>query len=253
MTESGSWTWLLLAAVPAVAFVYSAVGHGGATGYLALMGLAAVAPDVARGSALATNVFVAGLAWWRFQKAGCFNGRLLLALAAGSIPCAWAGSRVHLSQPGYDLVLGGALLCAAVLLWLQPESDGEAAQPGSISPAAAAIAGGGLGFVAGLTGIGGGVFLSPLLLLLNWTPAKVGGGIAAAFIVLNSLAGLAGMSGRGAFVFTPFTIGMAVLAVAGAWFGTHYGACRWRTLTFRRTLAGVLAFAGLKLTWSAFF
>jgi len=108
------------------------------------------------------------------------------------------------------------------------------------------LAGGGLGFLAGLTGIGGGVFLTPLLIFLNWTPAKVAGGISALFIVVNSIAGLAGLGGK-ALVWQPMFLGAIVLGIAGALLGTHYGVSRWRTPAFRQALAVVLWIASAKL------
>lgn len=236
---------LLLAAIGLVAFLYSSVGHGGATGYLAAAALIGVSPAMARPGALWMNCFVAGIAFWRFQRAGLFAGRIFWPLAAASIPCAWLGSQMHLEGWVYGTVLGVALLAAGWFLgW---------GRRGPVKPAAEALAwpvawlaGGGLGLLAGLTGIGGGVFLTPLLIFLKWTPAKVAGGISALFIVVNSVAGLAGLGSK-SLIWQPALVGAVGLGVGGAILGTHCGVHRWPTLAFRRSLAAVLWIAAGKL------
>jgi uncharacterized protein len=241
ITQSG----LLLAAIGVVAFLYSSVGHGGATGYLAVMALLGVAPALARPGALWMNCVVASIAFWRFQRAGFFDGRIFWPLAATSIPCAWLGSRLHLEGAAYALALGVALLAAGWFLgWSRREQPDTPTRP--LAWPLAMLAGGGLGLLAGLTGIGGGVFLTPLLVFLRWTPAKVAGGISALFIVVNSVAGLAGL-GREALVWQPLFLGAVGIGVAGALLGTHFGVNRWRTITFRRALATVLWIAAGKL------
>lgn len=236
---------LLLAAIAAVAFLYSSVGHGGATGYLAAAALLGLSPTVARPGALWLNCFVAGIAFWRFQRGGFFDWKAFLPLAVASVPCAWLGSQMHLEGRAYALVLGGALAAAGWFLgWGRREHAEAAACP--VALPVALLAGGGLGFLAGLTGIGGGVFLTPLLIFLNWTPAKVAGGISALFIVVNSVAGLAGLGGK-ALVWQPVFVGAIALGVVGALAGTHLGVNRWRTTGFRRALAVVLWIAALKL------
>lgn len=191
------------------------------------------------------NCVVAGIAFVRFARAGFFDGKVFWPLAAASIPCAWLGSRMHLEGRGYAVTLGVALLAAGWFLgWGSREQENRSPRP--IGLPAAFAAGGGLGFLAGLTGIGGGVFLTPLLIFLNWTPVKVAGGISALFIVVNSIAGLAGL-GSQAFVWQPMFVGAIVLGIAGALLGTHYGVSRWRTTMFRRALAAVLWIAAAKL------
>ncbi len=236
---------ILLAAIGAVAFWYSSVGHGGATGYLAVAALLGTAPAMARPGALWMNCVVASIAFWRFQRAGFFDGKIFWPLAAASIPCAWLGSRRHLEGAPYALVLGFALLAAGWFLgWGRREQSDNPPRPLGWAPAV--VAGGGLGLLAGLTGIGGGVFLTPLLIFLNWTPAKVAGGISALFIVVNSLAGLAGLGSK-VLVWQPVFIGAVAVGATGALFGTYWGVNRWRTATFRRALAGVLWLAAGKL------
>jgi uncharacterized protein len=239
-------TVLLLSAIAVVAFLYSSVGHGGATGYLAVAALLGLTPAVARPGALWMNCAVASIAFWRFQRAGFFDWKIFWLLAAASIPCAWLGSRLHLEGTAYALVLGGALLAAGWFLGWGRRASTDVLPPRPVLWPLTVLAGGGLGFLAGLTGIGGGVFLTPLLIFLNWTPAKVAGGISALFIVVNSVAGLVGLGGK-ALVWQPVFIGGVTVGVAGALLGTHLGVNRWRTTTFRRALASVLWIAAGKL------
>lgn len=236
---------LLLAAIGAVAFLYSSVGHGGATGYLAVMALLGIAPAVARPGALWMNCFVATIAFWRFWRAGFFDARLFVPLAAASVPLAWLGSRMHLEGRAYAVVLGVALLAAGWLLgWGRGEASEAPTKPASLP--FVLVAGGALGMLAGVTGIGGGVFLTPLVIFLRWSPAKTAGGISALFIVVNSLAGLSGL-GQGALIWQPAFLVAVAVGVTGALLGTHLGVNRWRTDTFRRALAVVLWIAAGKL------
>jgi uncharacterized membrane protein YfcA len=238
------WIALWLGSL-AIALLYSSVGHGGATGYLTLLALVGVLPDPARTCALVTNCFVASLAWYRFQQAGHFDRRVLLPLVVTSIPAAWFGSRLTVPLELYQLLLGFALLASAVALAMRPAHVRIHALRTLRWPVALVL-GAGLGFLAGLTGIGGGVFLSPLLLFFHWAPTKTTGGIAAAFIVLNSLAGLVGLGPR--IVETPpWLAGVTFAAVAGALIGVYLGARRWSDSTFRWALACVLLLAGAKL------
>lgn len=246
MTElSATQTSLLLAAIGVIALLYSSVGHGGATGYLAVMALAGVAPALAKPGALWINCFVASIAFWRFRSAGFFDRNIFMPLALASVPCAWLGSRLHLEGRVYAYVLGATLLAAGWLLgWGRRTQDTETARP--INLPLALVTGGGLGLLAGLTGIGGGVFLTPLLIFLRWTPAKTAGGISALFIVVNSIAGLLGL-GNKALIWQPAYLAALVIAVAAALIGTHFSVKRWSLPVFRRVLAVVLWVAALKL------
>ncbi len=237
---------LLLAAVFAVAFFYSSVGHGGASGYLAALVLVGVAPASARVAVLMANVLVAGIAWWRFRQAGHFDWRVLLTFAVVSVPCAWLGSRVHISPQIYKIVLGAMLTAAGLVLLLRARWQTDDVALHEFFLPLALLIGAVLGFLAGLTGIGGGVFLSPLLYVFRWVKPKTTGGIAAGFIVLNSIAGLAG-TGWEKIIHVGPLLWLTLPAVLGALLGTHFGARRWSSVTFSRVLAGVLIFAGGKL------
>ena len=245
-----SWV-ILLPAVFVVAFFYSSVGHGGATGYLAALALLGVAPASARVAVLIANVFVAGIAWWQFWRAGHFNGRVLLSFVVVSVPCAWLGSRVHITPQVYKIILGAVLTTAGIVLLLRSRWQTDDVTLQQFFLPLALFIGAVLGFLAGLTGIGGGVFLSPLLYVFRWVKPKTTGGIAAGFIVLNSIAGLVG-TGWEKIAHAGPLLWLTAPAVAGAVLGTHFGARRWSSVTFSRVLAGVLIFAGGKLLIEAF-
>lgn len=240
----------LLAAVFAVAFFYSSVGHGGATGYLAALAVLGIAPVSAKVAVLVTNIFVASIALWQFWRVGHFDGKILLLFAIASVPCAWFGSRIHISPQIYKLVLGSVLSVAGLILLFRSRWQTEDVTVRKIFWPLALLVGAVLGFLAGLTGIGGGVFLSPVLYLFRWVKPKTTGGIAAGFIVVNSIAGLAG-AGWGKISHAGPLLWLTLPAVIGALLGTHFGARRWSSVTFSRVLAAVLVFAGGKLLLEA--
>ena len=228
-----------------MALLYSSVGHGGGSGYLAAMALAGVAPEVMRPTALTLNVLVAGIATLQFYRAGYFSWRTFLPFAAASVPLAFVGGMIHLPTTIYKPLVGLVLLFAAYRLWLDAREKSAAAP--EMPPTYVAISlGAGIGLLSGLTGVGGGIFLSPLLLLMNWAEVRRTAAVSAAFVLVNSIAGLAGnvVSVRrlpGAI----FAWGVA--AVVGAVVGSELGRRRLATLTLRRLLSVVLIIAGLKL------
>jgi len=180
---------LIILAVFAVAVLYSSVGHGGASGYLAVMALLAVAPEVTRPTALILNLFVASIAFIQFYRAGHFDLRIFLPFAAGSIPFAFLGGMIHLPTTVYKIILGVTLMLAAIRLAINLKSDSEVRTP---QIWLCLLIGACLGFVSGLVGVGGGIFLTPILLLMNWTETKKAAGISALFILVNSISGLLG-------------------------------------------------------------
>jgi uncharacterized protein len=188
--DSATLVWIALLMAIAAA-LYSSVGHGGASAYLAIMALFSVAPEAMRPTALALNIVVAGLAAARFALIGQINWRLLAAFAVTAVPAAFIGGAIQLPPEAYRPLVGIVLLLASLRLFWQPER--LALQPTRAPSLAVALpAGAGLGLLAGLTGTGGGIFLSPLIVLLRWEDARRTAGVAAAFIVLNSIAGLLG-------------------------------------------------------------
>ena len=195
--------WLLLFFV--IAFLYSAVGHGGASGYLALMSILQVAPEHMKPVALILNLVVSGIAFIQFYRQGHFLWRLFLPIASLSIPMAYLGGFTPLKDDVYQFGLGVFLLVSVVLLninlrgriSLKNDDDkrvlaDNASQLSREYMLAAAVMGGGIGYVSGLLGIGGGILLSPVLLLLGWTQQKQTAAMGAAFIFVNSMSGLVG-------------------------------------------------------------
>lgn len=239
---------LLAAAFFAVAILYTSVGHAGASGYLAVLGLAGTAPEVMRPTALLLNIVVAAFTTWRFRSAHFFDARALAPLAAGSIPCAFAGGTILLPTSLYQAAVGAVLvLSAGVLVWraYSPRFHG-AEREVRIPPAPALALGGAIGLLSGLTGTGGGIFLSPVVLLAGWAGPKATAGLAAPFIMVNSIAGLLGSS-FAARDLPDSMFAFAACALAGAFVGTWLGIRKLNPRALVVTLAVVMTLAGAKL------
>ena len=237
----------LLALIAIAAVLYSSVGHGGASGYLAAMALFGMEPAMMKPAALTMNIFVTTLVLARLTRAGHFNWRLFLPFAAGSLPLAFVGGAWTLNASAYRVIVGLALLLATWrLLWQGAGSD-------RVRPPSAWIAvpvGAVLGFVSGLTGVGGGIFLSPLLLLCNWTTMRGSAAIAAAFILFNSIAGLAGYATT-AGAWPPGIPLLVATAFAGALLGSEFGVRQLALWRLRQVLCVVLVIAGAKMIATA--
>jgi len=229
------------------AFVYASVGHGGASAYIAAMALAGVAPQEMRPIALVLNVLVSAVASFKFYRAGHFRWRLFWPFAAVSIPAAYAGGAITLPGHAYKAVVGAVLVYAAWQLWRSARAGEEMCEVREPPLALAMAIGGGLGLLSGLTGVGGGIFLSPLLLILGWAGTKQTSAVAAPFILVNSIAGLAGafLTHSMALPGHLWILGCAVLV--GGWLGAEYGSRRFANPLIRRMLAVVLAVAGAKM------
>jgi uncharacterized protein len=238
---------LLAAGMLLAAFVYASVGHGGASAYIAAMALAGIAPAEMRPVALALNVLVSLLATWKFWRAGHFRWRLFWPFAAVSIPFAYLGGAITLPGQVYRIVVGLVLVYAAWQLWRSGRAGEEmrAVREPAI-PLAMAI-GAAMGLLSGLTGVGGGIFLSPLLLLLGWAGTKQTSAVAAPFILVNSLAGLAAGFVAGTASLPPTMWVLAAAVLVGGWLGADYGSRRFANPVVRRVLAVVLALAGAKM------
>ena len=229
------------------AFGYASVGHGGASAYIAAMALAGIAPAEMRPSALLLNVGVSALGSWKFYRAGFFRWRLFWPFAVVSIPLAYLGGAITLPGQAYKILVGVVLLYAAWQLWRSGKSGTEMREVRQPPLALAMVIGAAMGLLAGLTGVGGGIFLSPLLLMLGWAGTKETSAVAAPFILVNSLAGLAAVfMAKSAAL--PAYVGILLPAVLiGGWLGAEYGSRRFANPLVRRVLALVLALAGAKM------
>jgi uncharacterized membrane protein YfcA len=228
----------------AVAALYSSVGHAGASGYLAIMALFGVTPSVMKPTALALNILVASITTFRFARAGYFSWRSLWPFLLGSVPLAFIGGAVTLPGDFYRPIVGLILLISAIqmLRSTRPAHYSRRYPPVVM----AAPAGGGIGLLSGLTGTGGGIFLSPLLLFTGWVETRESGGVSGAFILANSLAGLLGHSSSVQSLPDELPY-WALAAVLGSLIGTELGVRRFAVKGFRAALAAVLVVAGLKL------
>ena len=234
--------WLALG-VLVVAFLYSSVGHAGASGYIAVMSLLSFAPAEIRMAALVLNILVATIGTAQFALAGHFSWRLFWPFALLAVPLAFVGGVAPLPDAALKVLLGVVLLWSAGQLLLRPPADADVVR----APRTGALAaGGGIGLLAGLTGTGGGIFLTPLVLFLRWAPAKTAAAVSAPFILLNSIAGLGGTLATGGTV-PGFVVVPLAAALAGGLAGSWLGARRIAPRGIKRLLAVVLAIAGTKL------
>ena len=250
------------------AALYSSVGHGGASGYLAAMALFGLAPAVMRPTALCLNILVSSLGALRFHRAGHFRWRAFWPFALTSVPAAYVGGAITLPTTVYKQLVGLALLFAAFRLSIHARRLARANDPnarddtssGSATmteeattrdaPLGTAMLLGVLtGLLSGLTGVGGGIFLSPLLLLAGWANARQTAAVSAAFIFVNSAAGLLGNPAgvKSVSAALPY---FALAALTGGLIGTEFGSRRLAPLWVRRLLAAVLVVAGLKLIFA---
>jgi hypothetical protein len=227
------------------ATLYSSVGHGGGSGYLAAMALMGVAPEVMKPSALVLNILVATIGTIQFARAGSLSWRLLWPFVVASIPAAFIGGAIQLPGGYYRPLVGVVLLFAAARMVITA-SRAPTAPPRPPPWWAALGCGAVLGLLAGLTGTGGGIFLSPLMLLMNWADVRRTAGTSAAFILVNSIAGLLGAMAtvRSLPSVIPW---WALAAVLGGLIGSHFGSRRLSPPWLRRALAAVLLVAAGKL------
>lgn len=238
--------WILTAAVFAVAVLYSSVGHAGASGYIAVMSLLSVAPAEIKPIALALNILVASIGSFQFWRAGHFSWPLFWPFALLSVPFAFAGGYLNLPTQIFKVVVGIVLLLSAIQFLLRPPAESEPRQP----PRVVALGAGGLlGLLSGLTGTGGGIFLTPLLILMHWARTKSAAAVSAPFILLNSASGLAG-NFTATKSFPAFAWGLVAAVVVGGTIGSYFGSQRLPHLAIKRLLSIVLTIAGLKLIFT---
>ncbi len=234
---------LLLLGVFGVATAYSSVGHGGASGYLALWAFTAYSTQLGATLALVLNVIVAGLTFVIFRRAKHFDWKLTWPFLIFSIPLAYLGGRFAHQAHWQGAVLAVVLTYAAISLVFRPSQKNE--NPCAPTPSISAVTGGSAGFLSGLVGVGGGIFLSPLMILLNWAKPHTVASLSAVFIFLNSLAGLAARPAdlvRQSVEFWPLILAGVAGALLGSWFGAYQSSSR----TLRVILALILIVAAAK-------
>lgn len=234
---------LLAAGILLISFLYSSVGHAGASGYIAVMSLLSVAPEVIRPTALVLNILVASIASWQFYRSGHFSWRLFWPFAVAAVPLAYVGGYVALPADVLKRLIGAVLLVSAVWLVVRPPEDVVQRSP---SRPVALLLGGVLGLLAGLTGTGGGIFLTPVLILAGWARARTAGAVSAVFILVNSISGLLGNVNATSSFPLPALV-LAGVAVVGGTAGSYLGSHRLPHTTIKRLLAVVLLIAGGKL------
>ncbi len=275
---------LLFVFVPLIAFLYASVGFGGATGYLAVMSLFSIQPQVMAGTALLLNVTVAGISFITYFRAGHLRCDLLFSFILTSIPAAFIGGSFKLSDQTYSIILYTVLTFVAIrLLFFSKTADGINTDTGTqvdtytgrhgntdISEQGyatrnthlasrnappfllASLIGLLIGLLSGMVGIGGGIFLSPIILYARWGNSKQAATVSAAFIVLNSISGLLGRFASGTLILDSFSLSLLPFGILGALAGSWFGAQRLSNLNLRRVLGVVMSFA-ITNFWSTLF
>lgn len=241
-TEITYLIFLLLLFV--VAFLYSSVGHGGASGYLALMALFGTAPAVMKSSALIMNICVSFISFFHYYKGGHFKWKLFLPFAIASVPASFLGALVTVDADLYKKILG-ALLIFPVLRMLEVfgKENGEVK---NLNHVVALLLGIAIGFLSGMIGIGGGIILSPVILLLHWANMKETAAVSALFIFVNSISALAGLFTKGISIDTSVYLWIAI-TLAGGFIGAYFGSIKMKNTILKKILAGVLFLASIKL------
>jgi len=233
-------------AILVIAFLYSTVGHAGASGYIAAMALFNVLPTVIKPAALVLNILVACIVTWQFWKAGHFSWQLFWPFALLSVPFSFAGGYLNLPTEAFKIIIGLVLVFSAFWFLIKPKPDEDPRLP---QKAIAIPVGASLGLLSGLTGVGGGIFLTPLVILMRWARTKTASAVSALFILVNSIGGLLGNI-AGTKQLPLFALPMALSACAGGLLGSYLGSRRFSPLMIKRLLAVVLFIAGFKLIFT---
>jgi hypothetical protein len=230
-----------------VAFLYASVGHGGASGYLALMAIFSISPDVMKPTALMLNLFVSLTSFYQFYRGKHFQWKIFLPLALASVPMAFLGGLVSVDASIYKKLLGLLLLLPIIrFLFFRNITADELKKP---EWGLSLLIGAAIGFLSGLIGIGGGIILSPVLLLLKWTDQKQTAAISALFIFVNSISGLSGQLTKG-ISFSNDMLYYVAIAFAGGLCGAYFGALKFNQSVIKYMLAMVLIVAAYKLLFT---
>lgn len=237
---------ILSLAIGVVAFLYSSVGHAGASGYIAVMALLGLTPAEFRPTALILNILVASIGTYQFWNAGHFSWKLFWPFVLLSAPAAYFGGYLHLPVSVLKIVIGLVLFFSAARLFFRkgdPPKIEDAPKPVAVGIGAL------IGFLAGLTGTGGGIFLTPTLLFFRWARIRQAAAVSAPFILVNSISGLAGYFSATHYI-PALGVIVAPFAVIGGILGSHFGSRRFPVRAISLLLATVLIIAGAKLIFT---
>jgi uncharacterized membrane protein YfcA len=227
-----------------IAMVYSSVGFGGGSSYLALLAVMSVPFETIRPTALLCNIIVVTGGTIIFLKEGKVDLKKFWPFLVLSIPMAFLGGYWKLSQSTFFIILGFSLVVAAILLWVQPAKSQKVR---SESVVLNSIVGGGVGFLSGLVGIGGGIFLSPILHLINWDEAKKISALASLFILVNSISGLIGQMSRASSIDWSFILPLLIAVLLGGQIGSRLGSKKFNPIYIKRITAILIFVAGLNI------
>ena len=229
-----------------MAFMYSSVGHGGASGYLAVLAMLGVSQIVMKPSALLLNIFVSGISFFQYYRSNHFNFRLFWPFAITSVPAAFLGALIPLQDSYYKKILGICLILSVLRLTLFGWKNEASTENNELKLWVGLITGALIGLVSGMIGIGGGIILSPIILLLHWGKMKETASVSALFIFVNSISGLIAVLASGTHIpdsVYPY-LGFAIIGgVAGSYFGSK----KFEFKILKYLLAIVLTIAALKL------
>ena len=245
---TGEYWYLFYILLFTVAFLYASVGHGGASGYLALMAIFSVTPAVMRPTALLLNLFVSLTSFIQFYRGGHFKWKIFLPFALASVPFSFVGGMINIDSGIYKTILGILLLFPIARFLFLPNTDPKEMKEAQVLPSL--FIGGIIGLLSGMIGIGGGILLSPVLLLLKWTNQKQTAAISALFIFVNSIAGLAGQLTKG-ISFNSDMYAYVAVAFVGGLCGAYFGSLKFNQNILKNVLAGVLMLAVYKLLFTS--
>ena len=237
--------YLILILLLIVAFLYASVGHGGASGYLGMMVLLEISPALMKPSALLLNMIVSAIATIQFYKAGYFRKNIFIPFVILSVPFAFIGSRVVLPDHVYKIILGICLLISVIRILMMNYFQ-TISNKRSLPLVPALIIGAGIGIVSGMIGIGGGILLSPILLIFKWADIRESAAVAAPFIFINSLSGMTGLWSAG-ISFTQDIVWWVVAASIGGLLGSYSGSKKFNTVVLKYVLSVVMIIAATKL------
>jgi len=238
--------------VPLIAFLYASVGFGGATGYLAAMSFFGIQPQVMASTALLLNVLVASISFSSFYRAGHLRRDLLIPFVIASVPAAFLGGSFKISDQTYSIILYAVLTFVAIRLFFFSKKQDDSQPLLPVPLIWALLIGFGVGLLSGIVGIGGGIFLSPIIIFSRWGTSKQASAVSAAFIVLNSISGLIGRLIGGALQLDVFSLSLIPLGLLGALAGSYWGVIRFSGLGLRRALGAVMTFAASNFWFTLF-